>query len=494
MALIAAAVAAGAGMAAAGRSVSARAYGGDGITSDRYGREKEHFEPHPKYRFKERDRLRGNQKDPYRRLGRLTQAAQFLEYNLEVTPALAAQMAQRLRSFVIGIEGDDRGGVHTMRWSRKLVKGLAKVPELREGLLSRGVIKTLTMLDESKNDMLDHVVTLETSHRDVRDGKEVDMEAYSQSAAVMGDRWWMQKLFGDIANRIDQFYLLRPNAREIGYVNWVYDPDTLMGGWRRYKFANKVYYWNPETKKMQSRLPAHVVSDAPPPPLDPPVALLDIGSCHNSLAKYPWLDITAIDLEPAPGATDVFKADFFVVPIVDEHYEGSVGTGAASAAVGDEAPAAERSVEDSTGDVSSKADKRGVSQDGRVQLDANGQLIGLRAGSFNVAVISLVLSFLPNAQKRSEMISRARRCLSDDRGMLIVADVPGLLATGSWYNDDAAQVWTRAIEGLGFKCKHFSSTIKKRDQVQPCNLWIFETAPIPEQPPTETLTSAKEMG
>ena len=42
------------------------------------------------------------------------------------------------------------------------------------------------------------------------------------------------------------------------------------------------------------------------------------------------------------------------------------------------------------------------------------------AGSFDAAVLSLVLSFLPTAALRREMLARARRCLRPGGVLLLV--------------------------------------------------------------------------
>ena len=55
-----------------------------------------------------------------------------------------------------------------------------------------------------------------------------------------------------------------------------------------------------------------------------------------------------------------------------------------------------------------------------VRADEGGRLEAVGAGSFDAAVLSLVLSFLPTAALRREMLARARRCLRPGGVLLLV--------------------------------------------------------------------------
>jgi len=209
---------------------------------------------------------------------------------------------------------------------------------------------------------------------------------------------------------------------------------------------------------MQREAPARVDnSSVAPPSREPPVALLDVGSCTNPFRRFPFLvEPVALDLQPGTGAAGVFQADFLQVPIVDA------------------------------------TDNNDPKQ--RVLVSPDGHLDGIVAGSFDVVVLSLVLSCVPEPQQRIDMIARARRCLRDDRGLLCVVEVGTALANSKWYGGDAFQDWKNAIEAVGFRIKLFEDEVKefRPYKTHTAFQWVFETAPALDAP-LQPLLTPKDM-
>ncbi|CAE6969525.1 bmt2, partial [Symbiodinium natans] len=225
--------------------------------------------------------------------------------------------------------------------------------------------------------------------------------------------------------------------------------------WVRYDVKGRTLYWNPKKMKMETRAPVGTGEEKerePPAPRDPPVRLLDIGSNTNSFLEWPfYVTPYALDLQPNPVAEGVFQADFFDVPIV-------------------EAPDASEPL----------------------ILDDEGKLKGIVAGSMDVVVICLVLSCLPTPEKRIEMVAKARKCLREDRGLLIVVEGAAAIVEASWHQQDEAAVWSKAMESAGFKALMFNDYVREGRRKKRTLQWILETAPLTDGE-LKPLRIAKEM-
>jgi hypothetical protein len=149
------------------------------------------------------------------------------------------------------------------------------------------------------------------------------------------------------------------------------------------------------------------------------IFILDIGSCFD-----PWRPletrggcaVTALDL--APAAPTVYKCDFLTLDV------GAPGT------------ALEASTPGGPG-------------------DGAGMLTRLPAGHFHVAVLSLVLSYIPDAMQRTAVVAKARRLLAgppNGSGVLFI--VTPISTDASFTPQRALPVlheWREAIEALGFQ-------------------------------------------
>ena len=134
---------------------------------------------------------------------------------------------------------------------------------------------------------------------------------------------------------------------------------------------------------------AHDVAALLLPKLGSRLRLLDIGSCKNFFGeRYPELfETTALDQCPADSS--VFECDFLNLEIVTRASKGD------------------------------DAHPQFASEEG----SGAGQLEWLAQHSFDVAVISQVLSFIPDADARALVVEKTRQLLrSDESGILLVVE------------------------------------------------------------------------
>jgi len=393
----------------------------------------------------------------------LKHSAELLARQLNIQIWKAQRIAQVLQAYVVEREGEDPTGSRTKRWARRLVRGLQKHPALKpilfDGDYADTVVDTIVELDKRSGKHTAKVVAIHSHHRELREGEDGSGEEYADAVSYMGNEWWVKAAHDNMARWIDGYYLLTPEQLRRGHPPWAFKMGGMPKGWKKYTMAGKTMYWNPSTKKMQREAPATVDnSSIAPPPCQPPVALLDVGSCTNPFRRFPFLvEPVALDLQPGNGARGVFQADFLQVPIVDSI------------------------------DSNNNTEQR-------VLVTSDGHLDGIVAGSFDVVVLSLVLSCVPEPQQRIDMIARARRCLRDDRGLPCVLEVGTALADSKWYCGDAFQEWKSAIEGVGFRIKLFEDEVK---EFRPYKLhrayqWVFETAPA-RGGPLQPLLTPKDM-
>eukprot|EP00931_Biecheleriopsis_adriatica_P024925 TRINITY_DN1541_c1_g1_i1.p1 TRINITY_DN1541_c1_g1~~TRINITY_DN1541_c1_g1_i1.p1 ORF type:complete len:595 (-),score=139.76 TRINITY_DN1541_c1_g1_i1:8-1792(-) len=386
----------------------------------------------------------------------LRESADLLMQNLGFPSKQAIAMAKEIQRFGVARGEDDPTGSVTKRWSRRLIRGLRTHPGMRQTLaVNNGASLVLEELERRAARHDERFNLIRQQHDDVSDGLDGDIEGYSEVAAFMGNEWWLRKAHSNIITAIDEFYLLSPEQLQRGHPRWAFQKKApLPEGWMSYNLKGKTMWWNPETKRMQRQAPQLEDAREAPPPREPPVQLLDIGSSFNRFKDHEYfVDAYALDLQPAAGSEDVFKADFFDVPIVEPE-PGQEGQ--------------------------------------RFLLGGDGSLQGIVAGSFDVVVISMVLSYLSDAKRRIDMIARARRCLRDDRGLLFIVEAGSALPEQSWYKKDAAAEWSHAMEAAGFKVRMFSDKIAEQQKFKNTLQWTLETAPMNDAP-LEPLVTAREI-
>jgi hypothetical protein len=146
--------------------------------------------------------------------------------------------------------------------------------------------------------------------------------------------------------------------------------------------------------------------------------LLDVGSCHDPLRAWSdelQMDVTAIDLHPAPSAPFVHQCDFLELEVSPA---GSIPVTASEA------------------------------RDGEVR-----PLRVLPCAAFDVVVFSLVLSYLPSAALRLRALTKARALLSCD-GVLLVVDPKSIAPQGSAPGSELPSIlqgWVRTLAPVGLE-------------------------------------------
>lgn len=126
------------------------------------------------------------------------------------------------------------------------------------------------------------------------------------------------------------------------------------------------------------------------------VHVLDVGACHNPLAKGApdWLKVTAMDLCPADSS--VLQGDFLSVPILNET----------------------------------------IKDDDKVSLMTN---------SFDAVIFCLMLEYLPVPHLRHQAVQRAKHVLKQD-GLLIIVTPD---SSHEAKNLDQMRAWRLALANLG---------------------------------------------
>lgn len=172
--------------------------------------------------------------------------------------------------------------------------------------------------------------------------------------------------------------------------------------------------------------------------------LLDVGSCWDFYREYERKSthfgsckVVAFDLAPEDGAENVLEGDFLNVQFFDRIED-------------------ENGAETLLKTSSSSSSKR---------------LQGLKLSSFNIVVLSLVLTYVPTAENRFQMIINARKCLKGDGdGLLMIIEPHGFDKSKE---NLVAKTWQKTIESVGFKALVNSKT---RDGL---HILIFETSSLP---------------
>eukprot|EP00615_Pteridomonas_danica_P012579 CAMPEP_0114368226 /NCGR_PEP_ID=MMETSP0101-20121206/30681_1 /TAXON_ID=38822 ORGANISM="Pteridomonas danica, Strain PT" /NCGR_SAMPLE_ID=MMETSP0101 /ASSEMBLY_ACC=CAM_ASM_000211 /LENGTH=336 /DNA_ID=CAMNT_0001518309 /DNA_START=350 /DNA_END=1358 /DNA_ORIENTATION=+ len=284
------------------------------------------------------------------------------------------------------------------------------------------------------------------------------LKDYSEAASAMGEKGWVRDGMNWCAQQAIKFYYNsgwklderkkdHSNPKKMDDVRSVVPSSTI----------------DLLLKRNENNQTSHF--------LNRPIKLLDVGSCYNPFAKMAIkipetgvheslsasdesvdaFEITAIDLCPLEGCQDVFQCDFLACPIVK----------------GDDADPVMK-LEQSKSLVK---DKKKVKLDG-VKVES------LRSSSFDVVVMSLVLSYIPDPMMRAEMIARSYECLRkpsenepNEAGLLLLFE-RGSIAN---YDDGILGEWVSSIESLGFLLVRYEYSRTKG--VAHAHAFAFQTIP-----------------
>lgn len=251
------------------------------------------------------------------------------------------------------------------------------------------------------------------------------LETYADAAVVMGSKDWVK-----IGTEWMHFYIQQFYFGELGV--------KLMQ-----KFQKKA--------SVDSNFP---LCSKIPLPGGTKVRLLDVGSCFNPFKRWDDLDVTAIDLCPADPS--VHQCDFLNITIVDKVLFDNVG---------DNLPG-ELCSESSPGSPNG-----GCSE------------IKFVKSSYNVVVMSLVLSYLPIPEQRILMIRNSRKLLSnhssDIPGLLLLYEKDSILHSAAHYTA-FLEHWKTTIAKEGFilcRYEHLIFDNKNRTHGRKAHIFIFVTDP-----------------
>ncbi|CAK9058551.1 unnamed protein product [Durusdinium trenchii] len=134
-----------------------------------------------------------------------------------------------------------------------------------------------------------------------------------------------------------------------------------------------------------------------------PLKLLDLGSCANYFAGRAHFDVTAVDL--APAEETVLRGDVLELTV------GPVGS---------------------------------------EPVFKDGCLVQLPAKAFHVAVLALLLSYMPEPLDRARVLAKVRQLLQEPTGLLIIADTVPTLGRYS----EGLPPWTSTVEAAGYRLLH----------------------------------------
>mmetsp|Transcript_82489 Transcript_82489/g.223963 ORF Transcript_82489/g.223963 Transcript_82489/m.223963 type:complete len:556 (-) Transcript_82489:82-1749(-) len=374
---------------------------------------------------------------------------------LKVTRSRARRINEVVHEWVVTNEGLDQWGTKTQGHLKTLCRGIPRHGDLRPLLLEDeegncGVMEALRQISirEARHLSLTkrQEIALLWGDSDV-EGDQLRKPMPSMQLELL-QTWWSRALPQRMLDQMDEYFLLTHHMARRGHPEWVV--SSLPPGWKEVMPHKSVFegeepemmYWNPQTRKLQRQVPEDFKVNAPPP-RQAPVNLLDVGSAVNSFRRFDLLvRPVAIDLQPATDAEDTYQADFLDVPI-------------------------RRRAAD---DASARC----------VVVDSEGKLASLVAGSFDVVVLSLVLSNVSDPVRRIEMVARARRCLRSDRGLMFVCELNNVLGGGVGRDPrlDVAMAWERNMEDVGFRCMRFTDAFTENHKMELLCQWVFETAPV----------------
>ncbi|CAK0825490.1 unnamed protein product [Prorocentrum cordatum] len=363
------------------------------------------------------------------RLGTLRFAFDVIHQGMNCESSTALELTRELQQWVEENEGVDYKGMKTRHWARRLTRGLGRHRALRQWLWTKGVAHTLEELTRRSEQHTQRYEAISHHHAALRgevvdldgnDLQEVTPEEYAQAVAFMVSEWWVCKTRWWIMKMIDEFYLLSPEMLIRGHPRWAFRNGGTPEGWKRYKVPGKgEMWWNPKTKRMQrgapeqesperSRTSSRRSGSRPWRCSTSAAAPTPLWSTSSWSSRWRWTH---------PALREKEQADFLQLPVVDAE------------------PGAEGE---------------------RFTLNEDGSLRSITAGSFDVAVLSLVLSYVPTPLQRLEMIRKARRCLTDERGLLFVVEAGRVVPSREFYEGDPATEWSNAISKCGFKCIRYA--------------------------------------
>lgn len=263
-----------------------------------------------------------------------------------------------------------------------------------------------------------------------------------------------KKVFEDITSHHQTIKQIdwSENIKDEKHLQIYADAATVMGNksWVQsgFEWINNMiqdFYYNTNNARLPKRLKLSN-DDLGVLPLksDDLVKMIDIGSCFNYFQKYKYLDVLALDLQP--GHESVFQCDFLNVSFVDEK--------------------SKEDVVNATKEIPYK------------------RIRSLVKSAYDVAVMSLVLSYLPAPEHRIEMVRRARLCLTDTSkankrpGILFIYEKDSIFHRTKYYSTFLNH-WKNEISSEGFtllKYERISTPSTSTNDIHWGHIFAFMTS------------------
>jgi salicylate hydroxylase len=271
-----------------------------------------------------------------------------------------------------------------------------------------------------------HINLTNQSWSDAMDNT-VSLKSYSDAAADMGNRTWVQQINDWIGNYALSYFRHGNAAKQF------YKIHSLKKHDKNHPYWNLSWDLMNNSTSLEGGIAAVTTAKT-----DQKIRLLDVGSCYNPLERNPLyrekIDILPIDLYPADKC--VYQCDFLNVKV------GPVGSSSV------------------------------------IDTDANTgfqKVVQLPAHSFDVISMSLVLSYLPNPHSRELMVAKARQLLKSSRetsvphynGLLLIVEKESIFSkvNRNRIPSDSKEIdrlnllyseWKRCISSYGFDFAKYS--------------------------------------
>lgn len=289
------------------------------------------------------------------------------------------------------------------------VEGIAKMlrnnPQNTDNILERSIEDLKQEWIDNKSKNMDIFSKITGHHRNIKDidwkdiGSKTILDDYAEAATAMGSKKWVINGL----NWIHEFI--------VGYFN----DDKAVEYSRRSAFKrNRDGFPVDSNSSIAINLPSKRCTRL--------IDLIDIGSCYNPFSKYPEYSITAVDLCPSAPNLGVRRCDFLQVEICSNINLSSL-------------------------------DQSDL-QEGK-SGDEDGSVVQLPIQSYDAAVFSLVLSYLPCPKQRVTMIRKARQILrqsakNDYPGILLIYEKESIFGAHEKF-PILLRHWKNAIANQGFE-------------------------------------------
>jgi len=387
-------------------------------------------------------------------------------------------------------------------WKKQVAEACMLVNKCEGEITGASACSILRSLEEQRAEHMEAFQTMRSVHEARKDGADVDaaqLVGYAQASIVTQAKGWLKNTFRIMSQIARAYYGITEADREayqLGKVN------PRMRQLRiEYYQKNKQTMPQEEELRYRTAMMAQIVN--PGWWCRAPVRLVDIGSCHHPFRDNPDFDVCPLDLQA--GHPEVLQCDFLSIPLGDalsvDRMEAPAAETTVASAKPQEARAGEIAealvkrmemqavetleasameiieasgvetieasamdiIEASVGTKTRASTSSSGPSDEAPELVSKGATAEMRIpqltntrrktaktlprSHFHVAVMSLMLSYVPSGSLRVHAVRKARDILLP-HGLLIISEAPSTFGKQS---ADLRKLWTRGIEAIGFQ-------------------------------------------